>query len=128
MNTLIIDLGLKRIGLALCIDDKIALPLDAIFRKNRTQAANEIKQIIINHNIKKILIGIPLGGSSEDEMQKRIKHFINLLDFKGEIIYIDESYTSKEANRLKSNNTRKKDGKLDSLAAFIMAKDYFKIF
>lgn len=43
MRALALDVGLKRIGVALCIDKKIALPLDAVLRKNRNQAANEIK-------------------------------------------------------------------------------------
>lgn len=43
MRALALDVGLKRIGVALCVDKKIALPLDAVLRKNRNQAANEIK-------------------------------------------------------------------------------------
>lgn len=33
MRALALDVGLKRIGVALCIDKKIALPLDAVLRK-----------------------------------------------------------------------------------------------
>ncbi|MEE6591256.1 Holliday junction resolvase RuvX, partial [Campylobacter coli] len=50
-----------------------------------------------------------------------------LLEFDKEIRFVDESGTSKEALGYSVANTRKKDAKLDSLAALIMIKDYFGI-
>ena len=126
MKALALDVGLKRIGVALCVD-KIALPLDPIIRKNRNQAANEIKNLLKMHEISLLLVGLPRGGRSEEEMQKRIKHFVSLLEFEKEICFVDESFTSKEALKFGVANTRKKDGKLDSLSALIMLKDYFAI-
>ncbi|MBZ7954575.1 Holliday junction resolvase RuvX [Campylobacter sp. W0018] len=126
MRALALDVGLKRIGVALCID-KIALPLDAVIRKNRNQAATEIKKILQEYDISLLIVGIPKGGLSEDEMQRRIQHFVSLLEFEKEVIYVDESGTSKEALKFQRTNTRKKDGKLDSLAAFIMIRDYFAL-
>ncbi|MBZ7933809.1 MULTISPECIES: Holliday junction resolvase RuvX [Campylobacter] len=126
MRALALDIGLKRIGVALCID-KIALPLNAVLRKNRNQAAIEIKKILQEYRISLLIVGIPKGGSSEDEMKKRIQHFVSLLEFEKEVVYVDESGTSKEALKFQRANTRKKDGKLDSLAAFIMIKDYFAL-
>lgn len=126
MRALALDVGLKRIGVALCID-KIALPLDAVIRKNRNQAATEIKKILQEYDISLLIVGIPKGGSSEDEMQRRIQHFVSLLEFEKEVIYVDESGTSKEALKFQRANTRKKDGKLDSLAAFIIIRDYFAL-
>ncbi|MDF2102886.1 hypothetical protein P0489_03265, partial [Campylobacter jejuni] len=48
-------------------------------------------------------------------------------EFDKEICFVDESGTSKEALGYGVANTRKKDGKLDSLSAFIMIKDYFAL-
>lgn len=127
MKALALDVGLKRIGVALCVDEKIPLPLDAILRKNRNQAANEVKNLLKIHEISLLIVGIPKGSSSENEMTRRIKHFVSLLEFDKEICFVDESGTSKEALGYGVVNTRKKDGKLDSLAALIMIKDYFAI-
>lgn len=127
MKALALDIGLKRIGLALCVDKKIALPLEGVLRKNRNQAANEIKKIIAQNEISLLIVGIPKGGSSEEEMTKRIKHFVSLLEFEGEIIFVDESFTSKEALKFRVAHSKKKDAKLDSLAALIMVKDYFGV-
>ena len=127
MKALALDLGLKRIGVALCVDKKIALPLKGILRKNRQQAAEEIKKILLMHEISLLIVGVPKGGSSEEIMQKRIQHFVSLLEFKGEIVFVDESYTSREALKFGTINSKNKDAKLDSLAALVMIKDYFAL-
>ncbi|GAA7260544.1 hypothetical protein HpCK38_17700 [Helicobacter pylori] len=63
-------------------------------------------------------------------MERRIKHFISLVDFKGQIIYVDESYSSIEAQeRLfllekKERSEKIKNGELDSLAAMIILERY----
>lgn len=124
MRALALDLGLKRIGLALYVEN-IAMPLNAILRKNRNQAASEVQKLIKEHQISKLIVGLPKGGASEVEMTKRVQHFISLLEFGGEVIFVDEAYTSKEAQDLGVANSRKKDGKLDSLAALIMLRGYF---
>ncbi|MPB07412.1 Holliday junction resolvase RuvX [Campylobacter upsaliensis] len=124
MRALALDLGLKRIGLALYVEN-IAVPLNAILRKNRNQAANEVRKLIEEHQISKLIVGLPKGGASEVEMTKRVQYFISLLEFDGEVIFVDEAYTSKEAQGLGVANSRKKDGKLDSLAALIMLRGYF---
>ncbi|EAJ7128800.1 Holliday junction resolvase RuvX [Campylobacter upsaliensis] len=124
MRALALDLGLKRIGLALYVEN-IAMPLNAILRKNRNQAANEVRKLIEEHQISKLIVGLPKGGASEVEMTKRVQHFISLLEFDGVVIFVDEAYTSKEAQGLGVANSRKKDGKLDSLAALIMLRGYF---
>lgn len=124
MRALALDLGLKRIGLALYVEN-IAVPLNAILRKNRNQAASEVQKLIKEHQISKLIVGLPKGGASEVEMTKRVRHFISLLEFGGEVIFVDEAYTSKEAQDLGVANSRKKDGKLDSLAALIMLRGYF---
>lgn len=122
-----IDVGLKRIGVAISPDAKIALPSTPVLRKNRNQAANEISQILKTQNAKTLVVGIPKGGSSEEEMSRRIRHFVSLLEFDGEICYIDESFSSFEADELREFSTRKKDGKLDSLSAMIILQRYLEI-
>ncbi|MCV3380956.1 Holliday junction resolvase RuvX [Campylobacter sp. IFREMER_LSEM_CL2127] len=125
MKTLALDIGLKRIGVALCINKSIAMPLEAIIRKNRNQAANEVKKYIKEYDVNTLVVGIPLGGSSEDEMRKRVEHFISLLDFGKEVFFVDESFSSKNAQELGMVNLKKKDGKLDSLAAYLFLKDFY---
>ncbi len=128
MRTLGIDLGLKRIGLAYSPDEKVVVPLSAVLRKNRDQAAQAVRSVIEEWNVEKVVVGIPLGGSSEDEMRRRIKHFMGLVAFNGEIAYADESGSSLEAEELIKGEMRHvKDGRIDSIAAMIILKRYLKI-
>ncbi|MCX2682289.1 Holliday junction resolvase RuvX [Campylobacter sp. MIT 21-1685] len=125
MKALAIDVGLKRIGVALCVDGNVAIPLKAVLRKNRKQAAKELQILLKEYQISLLIVGIPCGGSCETEMTSRIKHFVSLLEFEGEICFVDESFTSKEALKFGRVKTRIKDGRLDSLSALIMLRTYF---
>ena len=122
-----IDIGLKRIGLALCSYKNIVFPQDAIIRKNRNQASSDLLSRLIFLNVDILVVGIPLGGSSEEEMKRRIKHFIDLLNFKGKIVYQDEYGSSIEAKEIMMGAIKqKKDGKIDSLAAKIILDRYLE--
>ena len=125
MRLLAIDLGLKRIGIAYSADAKIVTPLKAIIRKNRNQAASELKALLKEWDVQKLIVGIPLGGSSEEEMRRRISHFLSLVSFEGEIDFADESGTSIEAEELIKGQMRHiKDGRIDSIAAMLILKRY----
>ena len=62
-----LDLGSKRIGVSIC-DEKqlIATPFKTINRTSNNELVNELKIIIVENNIKGIIIGNPLNmdGSS----------------------------------------------------------------
>lgn len=120
-----IDVGLKRIGIALGYKNGVIVPINAVLRQNRNQAAKDVKHVLDEWSVKKLVVGIPLGGSSEDEMRRRINHFVNLLDFNSEIVFFDESFSSVEAGEFGVANHKKKDGKLDSLSAMVILQRYF---
>ena len=92
-----IDVGLKRIGVAICLDGKIVLPQNAILRKNRNQAAHDVKTFITEWEIEKLIVGLPKEGSSSEEMERRIRHFVSLLELKIPVAYQDEQNSSVEA-------------------------------
>ncbi|HIP19493.1 MAG TPA: Holliday junction resolvase RuvX [Sulfurimonas sp.] len=122
---LAIDLGLKRIGLAYSAHKDLVTPLPAIIRKNRNQASDEVKKAIKEWEIDTVIIGIPLGGSSEDEMRRRIAHFMNLVDFEGEVFYQDEAGSSLEAESLIKGEIKYiRDGRIDSISAMIILQRY----
>jgi putative holliday junction resolvase len=123
-----IDLGLKRIGLALSSGIAIVTPLPAVERKNRNQAAHDVKKVLNEYEATTVVIGIPMGSTTEDEMRRRVDHFMNLVDFKGEIAYQDESHSSQEAEALMKGEIRyKRDGRIDSLSAKIILERYLKL-
>jgi len=125
MKYIAIDLGLKRIGLAYSAHKDLVTPLPAVIRKNRNQASSEVKKMIVEWEADVVVIGIPLGGSSEDEMRRRITHFMNLVDFEGEVFYQDEAGSSLEAENLMKGEIKYiRDGRVDSISAMIILQRY----
>ena len=120
-----IDVGLKRIGTAICLDGESAIPQPPILRRNREQAAGDVDAFLKEWQIDRLVVGLPESGSGAEQMQNRIRHFVNLLTFSGEIDYVDEYGSSKEAaERMKGVTRQKRDGKLDSIAAQIILERY----
>lgn len=137
-----IDFGLKRLGVAKVVQN-IIVPLAPIMRKNRNQASRDLANLLLAHesDMSKItlVVGMPRDLDIESNragrhevMQKRINHFLSLIDFCGQIVYIDESYSSKEADeRLldRGYNKRKnarKNGVLDSISACVILERYLE--
>ena len=116
-----IDVGLKRIGVALAVGQTV-MPQTPVLRKNRNQAARDVSAVLREYGAKKLVVGVPLGGSSEDEMRRRIEHFVSLLEFDGEVVYQDEAMSSFEASEIYAEGRR--GGRLDSIAAMIILKRY----
>ncbi len=127
MKYIAIDLGLKRIGLAYSAHKDIATPLPAVQRKNREQASKDVRKVLDEWEVDAVVVGIPLGGSSEDEMRRRIAHFMNLVDFKGEIFYQDEAGSSKEAESMMKGEIKQiRDGRVDSISAMIILQRFLR--
>ena len=124
-----IDVGLKRIGVAICLDGKIVFPQDAILRKNRNQASRDVKAFLMEWEIETLVVGLPKGGSSEEEMERRIKHFVGLLELTDiKVEYQDEAYSSVEAKELTQGVFRhKRDGKIDSISAKIILERWLNV-
>ena len=117
-----IDIGLKRIGTAISLTSNIVIPQNPILRKNRNQAALEVDNFLKEWEIDILIVGLP---KSNDEMQRRINHFVSLLTFEYEIIFQNEDMSSIEAEELiKGKIKYKRDGRIDSIAAKIILERY----
>jgi len=119
-----IDVGLKRIGLAVSMMSDIVNPKEAILRKNRNQASSEVDNFLEYWEIDTLVVGYP---KASEEMMRRIDHFVKLLKFKGEIVLENENMSSVEAKDLtKGEIKHKRDGRLDSIAAKIILERYLE--
>ena len=119
-----LDIGLKRIGIAISLDGKIVTPLPAVIRKSRKQASREVSNILQEWQIEKLIIGIPTGRSYQ-EMKRRFTHFVSLLDFDGDVHFQDEDLSTREALELMEGEVKiKKDGRIDSISAKIILERF----
>ncbi len=131
-----IDVGTKRIGIA--VSDKsrmIASPKATINRKNNINDFGKIKDLILENDIKAIIIGLPLNmDESENEMSQFSRRFAkNLDEFLNDVkIYLhDERLTSFIAkDDLLTAIKGKKDKKktiIDQMAASIILQSFLAL-
>lgn len=122
-----LDIGTKRIGMAAYVAG-VVVPLPPVLRESRERAKQEVAEVLAQRNCELLVVGLP----SDTVMQRRIKHFIGLLEFGGSIVFIDEDHTSTEATELlahlpyKSRQKAHKDGRLDSLSAAKILERYLQ--
>jgi len=131
-----IDPGKNRIGLAISDEDKlVSTPLKTISKKNNSNFINQINEIIVENNIKGIIVGNPINmdgsiGRSAQSANDFAKYLSNNVSIP--VSMWDERLSSQGAFNLTSNldvNVSKKVEKLDQNAAsFILqgAIDYIR--
>ena len=128
-----IDYGDKKIGLAKGDTNlKIALPLKILENKNQKFVLEELKKIIIEEDIKEIVVGVPLslGGGNlrpvdfKNEQMKKVLVFISWLkaNFKIPVLTEDERFSTKMANNLHKGLAKKKSE--DAVAAMLILQGY----
>ena len=119
-----LDLGSKRIGVSIC-DEKqlIATPFKTINRTSNNELVNELKIIIVENNIKGIIIGNPLNmdGSSGRSAQS-VKDISNNIkkNIDVPVFLWDERLSTVGAFNLSSQldvNVTKREKKIDENAA-----------
>ena len=131
-----IDPGKNRIGLAISDEDKlVSTPLKTISKKSNSNFINQINEIIVENNIKGIIVGNPINmdgsmGPSAQSANDFAKYLSNNVSIP--VSMWDERLSSQGAFNLTSNldvNVSKKVEKLDQNAAsFILqgAIDYIR--
>ena len=131
-----IDPGKNRIGIAISDEDKlVSTPFKTISKKNNPNFINEIKDIVLENNIKGIIVGNPINmDGSEGPSAQSAKDFAQFIskNISIPIAMWDERLSTEGAFSISSNldiNVSKKVEKLDQNAAsFILqgAIDYIK--
>jgi len=128
---LALDLGKKRIGLALSDELGItAQGLPTLDRRNKRTDFAELTRIVRENNVAGIVLGLPLRMSGEEGSQadwvrafaEELKAFVDV-----PIELRDERWTSKQAERvLAGSGVRNEDRKpaIDRISAMILLQDY----
>lgn len=124
---LALDIGERKIGIARANTiAKIAEPLVTL--ANDDQFLSKLKHLIIEHQVERIIVGLPRNLEGQDTKQTSyVKEFIQGLNLKAEIVFQDEALTSVSAEDLLSSSGKaynKED--IDAVAASIILDDYIK--
>ncbi len=132
MKILAIDYGRKRLGFAIgSVEVHTATPIDHWQRQSMNADISRIRTIIDDHDIEKIILGLPLNMDGSDsgttiEVKKFYRYLKKKLPL--EIEMVDERLTSFEAEELlktQIKDYRQRKGKLDSMAAVVLLNAYF---
>lgn len=128
---LAIDFGEKRIGLAISDPFKIfSIPLKTL--SNNKNFWEHIKQIIIENNVFKIVLGYPLNeNGTKSFITQKVEKFKDELEKKTKlaVTLYDERYSSEIAQNviistIKSKKKRQDKSLLDMRAAAVILQDY----
>ncbi|MBU2595605.1 Holliday junction resolvase RuvX [Patescibacteria group bacterium] len=118
MSFLALDLGEKRVGVAISRSKILAEPLSTIsFNRDFYQ---ELEAICLIEKVEKIIIGLPKSfGDEENNQEKKIRRTADLIrkKLKIKIEFIDESFSTKIAQERKAED-------VDQEAAVIILEDY----
>jgi putative Holliday junction resolvase len=131
MRMLGIDFGEKRIGLALSDPQGIiASPYEVLERTSDEQAVEAISERVAQHDIARILIGLPLNMDGTDSaLTRRVRSFARKLEhaLAQPVILWDERLSTRSAEQvlLQADTRRSKRRKvIDKIAAQIILQHY----
>ncbi len=131
MRFLALDLGAKRIGLALSDPTaRIAFPAGALPRRGRKRDLAALRELIREEQVEGVVVGLPLhmDGRAGEEAQAARRFARDLSAATGlSVDTLDERWTSVEAERALRESPRKarrKRENIDAVAATILLRTY----
>lgn len=125
MTHLAIDYGSKHVGFALGDDAVgIASPFRIVENKGTEQLFDYIRSVITEEGIERVVVGMPLLGTSDTRQRQEVERFVEALTEHTTIpVYTyDESFTSQEAQQRLRDTGQKKD---HAVAAMLILQSYF---
>ncbi len=137
MRVLGLDLGARRIGLALSDPDgTIASPAGHLERRGGVRDVRALCEFIAEHEVGSIVIGLPLHmDGSEGAGAKSAREMAAELERKSgcPVALLDERWTTveaersmREAGRRSAHRRRKQKGAVDAVAAALILRTYLE--
>ena len=122
-----LDVGFKRIGVALSDPLRLtAYPYKIIYRKSNSETFKELLKIIDEKDVDTVLIGIPLNaegvetriGEKIKKFSSKFQQFLKETGRQVNLVFVDESYSTLEAENLCKELGKKKE-EIDDIAAAV---------
>lgn len=128
MRLLALDIGERRIGIAVSDSGILATPYGVLERKSKAEDFIKLGRIISEQKIDKLIVGLPYSLSDpqrEGPQARRVKRYTEALAKKITIPfeYFDESYSTVDAQAYLLSSGRKKTP-LDAAAAAVILQNY----
>lgn len=122
MNVLAIDFGTKNIGLAWSDTGiGVVFPFGVIKNEDPGKAKRELLDFIKKERADVLVVGLPFAmDGGENKNTERIRDFISTLDTTVKIEFIDERFSSRQADRSEGGASR------DEKSAMIILESYLQ--
>jgi putative Holliday junction resolvase len=134
MRVLAVDLGARRIGLAISDPDAIfAFPLGTLEARGRDRDIEALQQVVAEHDVERVVIGLPLHMSGRAGTEaKAAREFARALAKRTglRVETLDERWTTVEAERVLREGGHKRGKRrsvVDSVAASIILRTYLEL-
>ncbi len=133
MKIVALDMGEKRIGVAISSENSVVFPLQTILRKNLEQDFQSVLELIQEYSLEKLVVGFPYHmNGAESSQSKKIRSFVESLksflknkNIDIPIEFADERLTSWEAReKLSGKKAKKNKEAIDAMAASLILEDY----
>ena len=135
MRLMALDVGDRRIGIAVSESGVLARPHSILHRKSKKEDFARLGRLITELKIARLVVGLPHTLSGETPIgpqARRIKRYAEALaealakTIEISIVYFDESYSTVDAEAyLVSAGRRKKPGQhIDDVAAAVILQNY----
>jgi putative Holliday junction resolvase len=130
MRLLGLDVGEKRIGVALSEGGVLARPLTVIERRRRVDDFAAIGELVRMHAVERVVVGLPTtteGGIGAQA--RRVKRFARDLarTVPTPLVFVDESYTTVAAlaiMKTTGQSSKKRRERVDAVAAAVILEAY----
>ena len=119
-----IDYGAKRTGLAISDpSNKYAIPLDVI---NSTRTYPHIKQLLLDEDIRTIIIGLamPISGKPNTQVRSTIRIADRIRKLGVDVVFESEHLTSEAANDMVRRQVAQSGVPIDDIAASLILQQY----
>lgn len=126
-----VDFGTKRIGIAVSNSDQtVAVPVETWLVRLPAQNLKHFRELVEDYRIVGIVLGLPIRTNGEEGTAAALVREFGVWlaeNIKVPLVYMDERYTSAEAELLiwsRGESPSKRKRPLDSLAAKVILQSY----
>jgi len=138
MRFMALDVGEKRVGIAVSESGLLAAPHSVLHRKSKKEDFDYLRRLVEELKIGRIIVGLPYSLAGEEKMgpqARRIKRYADALAQSVDVPleFFDESYSTVDAETYLSapsfEEERRKPGKrgkapIDAAAAAVILQNY----
>lgn len=123
-----LDIGERRIGIAISESGILATPHSVLYRKSRKEDFEKLRHLIVELKIQRVIVGLPYSLSGHETIgpqARRVQRYAEALakTLTIPIEYFDESYSTADAKDHLAASGQKKIP-LDAAAAAVILQNY----